>query len=105
MKVAIKFDIDLKVLFRNPDDWRVPVLGLTYFHVCPAGKGLGRDALTILTQMAERMDCECVVTYIGDEKDLEFYQKCGWFVKEKVNGKYLVSSKDISFNESLSERW
>ena len=104
MKVIIKFNTELKRVFRAGDEWRVPVLGVTYLHVCPDGKGIGRETLGILKRMAERMELACAV-YYADSKTIEFFKACNWHVREKVNGKYLVTSEQIDINESLTERW
>jgi len=105
MKVEIKFTIELKVLFRNPDTWRLPVLAVTYFHVCPAGKGLGRDTLETIVKMADRMECECAGIWV-EEKDIEFYKKCGWYdTGVEQCDKHLILSKVVDVNEQYTEKW
>lgn len=105
MKITLEFTIELKEIFRAKDQWRVPILAVTYLHVCPAGKGLGRDLLTIISQMAERMECECAAIW-AESKDFGFYEKCGWFVsKVEKLGKYLVLSKQFKADALLTEAW
>ena len=105
MKVTLEFEIELKVIFRERDKWRIPVLAIPTLHVCPAGKGLGRDLLVIIAQMAERMECECAAIFV-EPKDFEFYRKCNWFITDVERlGKYLVLSKAFKADLKLTETW
>ena len=77
------------------------VLGLKDLIVGPRGKGVGRQGLLFIEAVASP---DVVVCFV-DAKTVPFFEKCGWYIGNVFDGKYLVASEPIDDNRHSGEVW
>ena len=77
------------------------VVGLSDFWVNPTKQGLGRRTLAMIEVLGE----DKVVVAFADPTQVEFFEKCEWFIGPMVDGKYLVASESVNVKGFGGEIW
>lgn len=79
----------------------VKVAGLMDLIVGPRGEGIGRQGLLFIEAVASPKIVACFV----DPKTVLFFEKCGWYIGNLFNRKFLVASEPIDDNRHSGEIW
>jgi hypothetical protein len=77
------------------------VAGLINLTVSPVGQGMGRQALLFI----QAIETSKIIVAFASEKDVTFFEKCGWYVGKVFGNKYLVASEPVNDSRHAGEVW